>query len=492
VTKRVIVIGAGPTGLMLAHELRLAGIDCTIVEKRAEQANLTRAFGVASRTLELLDARGMADELVAKGNRVERAALNGGVSIDLTKIDSRYAMMLIAPQSLTEHMLEQRCIDAGVEFLRGTKLVGFDQDADGVTVTLETGSETRLERADYVVGCDGAHSVVRREMGVSFVGKENLTPITLADAELSEKPSDAVAAAVNKHGVCLIVPFGDGFHRVIVWDRRNDHLPLDTPLTTEELRSAMLRIAGTDFGLREPRWKSRFLSEQRQAEHYRVGRVLIAGDAAHTHSPIGAQGMNTGIGDAMNLGWKLAAVLHGTAPSRLLDNFESERHPVGASVLRLTDNLTRMVLLRSNIGLKLVQAVLRTALRSELIRKGPRGLVSGVAIKYAPQGEHPHRLAGTRALDVTHAGGRLYEDLRAAKFVLLDSTPDGAAAARTAAGWGDRVVGRTIAPRVDGGPAIVLVRPDAYVAWASDSGAELDAVLTDWCGPAQVTAAVPQ
>ncbi|MGI5128281.1 FAD-dependent monooxygenase [Pseudonocardia sp. CA-107938] len=485
-TNRVIVVGAGPTGLMLAHELRLAGVECTIVEKRAEQANLTRAFGVASRTLELLDARGMADELVAKGNRVQQAGLNGDVSIDLSVIDSRYPMMLITPQSLTEKMLEQRCVDAGVEFVRGAELVGLDQDADGVTVSLSNGSQ---ERAAYVVGCDGAHSAVRRAMGVEFVGRENRTPITLADAELADRPADAVAAAINKHGICLAIPFGEGVQRVIVWDRRNDRVPLDRPVTAEEIRSAMRLIAGTDFGMREPRWTSRFLSEQRQAAHYRDGRVLIAGDAAHTHSPIGAQGMNTGIGDAMNLGWKLAAVVHGTAPAWLLDTFESERHPVGASVLRLTDGLTRMALVKSNIALKLVQAAMRTALSIAAIRKHPRGLVSGIAIRYAPHGTDPHPLAGTRAADVTFPGGRLYEDLRSAQFVLLDATPGAPAAARAANGWADRVHTRAIPARTDGGPAVVLVRPDAYVAWASDTAptdAELDAVLTQWCGPARV------
>ncbi|MFC4946780.1 FAD-dependent oxidoreductase [Pseudonocardia sp. GCM10023141] len=487
--ERVIVVGAGPTGLMLAHELALAGISCTLLEKRSEQANLTRAFGMASRTLELLDARGLADELVAEGNIVPAAQLNGGVSIDLSLIESRFNFMLITPQSITERMLEQRCVESGVEIVRGAQVTAVEQDGDGVTLTVTGPEGSRTERAAYVVGCDGTHSAIRSAVGITFVGKENVTPITLADVELRDRPSDAVAAAVNREGVCLVVPFGDGYHRMIIWDRRNDHIAIDTPLTTDELRDSATRIAGTDFGMSEPRWKSRFLAEQRQAEHYRAGRVLIAGDAAHSHSPIGAQGMNTGIGDAMNLGWKLAAVVRGTAKATLLDTFESERHPVGRMVLALTGGLTRATLIKSDIGLKIVQFAMRTVLSVEAIRRRPRGLVSGVGIAYAPRGQHPHRLAGKRALDLELAGGqRLYEALRNATFVLVDASPDGTAAAQATRGWGDRVAARTVVRRAGVTPQVLLVRPDGYVAWAADSAPDattLAAVLSEWCGPAK-------
>lgn len=486
--KRVIVVGAGPTGLMLANELARAGVSCTLLEKRGAQANLTRAFGVAARTLELLDARGLADGLVEAGNVVPTAQLNKGVAIDLTLIESRFNFMLITPQSITERLLEQQCTENGVEIVRGTEVVDLDQDAGGVTLTVSGPDGPRTERADYVVGCDGTHSVIRNKLAITFVGKQNVTPITLADVQLRGRPSDAVAAAVNHEGVCLIVPFGDGFHRMIIWDRRNDHLPADAPLAVEELRDAAIRIAGSDFGMAEPRWKSRFVAEQRQAARYRVGRVLIAGDAAHSHSPIGAQGMNTGIGDAMNLGWKLAAVLRGTAPSWLLDTFETERHPVGQMVLAMTGGLTRAALIKSDLALKVVQLGMRAALSVEAIRRRPRGLVSGVGIAYEPHGASPHELAGKRALDVDLADGcRLYEALREARFVLVDATATGSAAARATTGWGDRIVGRTVVRPTAGAPAVVLVRPDAYVAWASDrmpSTSELDAVLTDWCGPA--------
>jgi 2-polyprenyl-6-methoxyphenol hydroxylase-like FAD-dependent oxidoreductase len=487
---RVVIVGAGPTGLMLAAELALAGVPCAVLEKRAEESNLTRAFGVASRTLELLDARGLADALVAEGNVVPAAALNAGVGIDLTRIPSRFAFMLITPQSLTERALEERCRELGVRIHRGVGVVGLTQDADGVTLSVVDADGPRTERAAYVVGCDGAHSAVRSAIGVGFVGRENKTPITLADVQLSG-PVDTVTAAVGPDGVALLVPFGDGYHRAIVWDRRNDRIPIDTPLEFAEIRDAFRRIAGTDHGMHDPRWMSRFLSEQRQAAHYRVGRVLLAGDAAHTHSPIGAQGMNTGIGDAMNLGWKLAAAVRGTAPAWLLDTYEAERHPVGARVLRLTDGLTRASLVRSRALLKLVQLGMRAALSVEAIRKHPRGLVSGVSISYPPHGTGPHPLAGHRAADAELPTGRLYEELRAGRFLLVSDDP---AVTAAAGGWDGRVTART-AVLPAGLPRTVLVRPDAYVAWASDGRVrpdEVRRVLADWCGPAARTAPEPQ
>lgn len=480
---RVIVVGAGPTGLMLSIELALAGVACTILEKRAEQSNITRAFTNAPRTLELLDARGMADEVIAKGHKAPKVWTSTGVGMDFSVIKSRFPFMLMAKQSITEHVLESRCVELGVEIVRGAEVTGIAQDPDGVTVTI---NGSRTDRAAYVVGCDGAHSAVRRELGTEFVGGKTETRIVLCDVRLVGLPADALRISINSFGMTLVVPFGEGLHRVVIWDLQNDDVPMDKPITLEEMKDAAKRIAGTDYGMHDVQWQSRFLSQQRQAVHYRNGRVLLAGDAAHTHSPIGGQGMNTGIGDALNLGWKLAAQVKGTAPAWLLDSYEAERHPIGTLVLKMTTGLTRAVLIKSKVQLAVIQFLMRNVLSIEAVRRIPRGLVTGIDLKYTGRGAKPHKLAGKRAQDVDLDGDRLYEVLRDAHFVLIDRSGAGGAARRAKLGWADRVTVRTAAA-AGGRPAVMLVRPDAYVAWASDaapSDSEIESVLADWCGPA--------
>ncbi len=335
------MVGAGPTGLMLASELALGGANVRLLEERTDMPNITRAFAVHARTLELLDARGMADELLTRGVPVYEIAPPGGATLNLRELPSRFAMVFIAPQSGTEHVLQTRVDELGVPIVRGAQVVGLTQDDDGVTVECADGNGVR---AKYVVGCDGAHSTVRRLVGIEWVGKQYETHILLADVRLTRAPEDTLTGVTNERGVVLMIPFGDGWFRAIGWDRLREQAPLKEPVTLEEIRDAFHRIAGEDFGMTEMRWSSRFLSERKQAEHYRADRVFIAGDAAHVHSPLGGQGMNTGIGDAMNLGWKLCAALRGTAPGWLLDSYEGERHPVGAAVLRLTDAFNQLVL----------------------------------------------------------------------------------------------------------------------------------------------------
>jgi len=468
-TADVVVVGAGPTGLMLGCELALGGVAVRVLEERAATPNITRAFAVHARTLELLDARGMAQDLIPRGVAVYEVAPPGGKAMDLRELPGRYAMLLIVPQSGTEQVLETRADELGVSISRGTEVVGLSQDDDGVTVEC-AGGETI--RAKYVVGCDGAHSTVRDLVGIDFVGKQYETHILLADVALSRAPGDTLTGVTNERGVVLMIPFGDGWFRAIAWDRLREQAPLSEPVTLDEIRDSFVRIAGEDYGMTGMRWSSRFLSERRQARHYRSGRVFIAGDAAHVHSPLGGQGMNTGIGDAMNLGWKLVAAVNGTAPSALLNSYETERHPVGAAVLRTTDAFNQVVLGRSRIQRIARNIVIGTLTRVPRTRRFMREFLSGIGIAYA-HSRDDHPLVGRRMPDIDCDDTRLYELLREQKFVLVTSTP-------VQTGRSDIV---HIAGRHPELPDAVLVRPDAYVAWADDKvpdAAELIAAIDNW------------
>jgi 2-polyprenyl-6-methoxyphenol hydroxylase-like FAD-dependent oxidoreductase len=479
----VAIVGAGPTGLALACELRLAGVTCRVLERRTDEPNVTRAFAVHARTLELLDARGLADRLLQRGVPVSRVQPTPGATLDLTRIGSRYPMVLIVAQSGTERLLRERAAELGAEIVHGAEVVGLGQDDDGVRLDVAGASGRHTVRAAYVVGADGAHSEVRGLLGVDFVGTQYETHIILADVPLTRPPGDALFGRGNTDGLVLVVPFGDGWFRAIVWDRAREQVGLDEPVTLAELRDAFGRIAGEDFGMGEPRWRSRFLSERRQAREYRVGRVFLAGDAAHVHSPVGGQGMNTGIQDAMNLGWKLAATLRGWGRPGLLDTYQQERHPVGASVLAMTDALNKLVLSYSRVGSALRRAAIRTALWFPPFQRELTGRLTGIGIHYdAPAGSHPW--TGRRMPDLFDVDRtRVYESLRAGRFVLVSH-----AGAPAVNGWSDRVVTVSVEPTAKT-PAAVLVRPDGYVAWASREPSDDDvrAALRQWCGPLPAT-----
>jgi 2-polyprenyl-6-methoxyphenol hydroxylase-like FAD-dependent oxidoreductase len=419
---------------------------------------------VHARTLELFDARGLADTILARGVPVYQVAPPGGTVIDLRALPTKFGMLLVVPQSGTEAVLAERADALGVPIVRGATVVGLTPDDDGVTVDLASGAAVRTR---YVVGCDGAHSAVRRLLGIEFVGKQYETHILLADVALTRAPQDQLSGVTNERGVVLMIPFGDGWFRAIAWDRLREQAPLSQPVTLDEIRDAFLRIAGDDRGMTEMRWSSRFLSERKQAARYRSGRVFLAGDAAHVHSPLGGQGMNTGIGDAMNLGWKLAASVRGTAPPWLLDSYEGERHPVGAAVLQLTDAFHQLVVGRSR-----AQRLLQTLVIGALTRIPPtkrfmaeRLTQLGIAYPRA-SGEHP--LVGKRVPDID--GTQVYERLRDGAFVLVTATAVDVARPGLVC-----VVERR--PEL---PAAVLIRPDGYVAWAADSTADLEAALQRW------------
>ncbi|GAA3483874.1 FAD-dependent oxidoreductase [Streptomyces yanii] len=472
-TVDVLVVGAGPTGMLLAGDLAARGLSVTVVERRPQStSNMTRAFAVHARTLEALDTRGLADELVKTGSVLTGMRLFGRLSLDLSRLTSRFPFLLITPQYEVESLLKRRALSAGVDFRYGTRLTDLRQSADAVTAEVESADGTRSTlSARYAAGTDGVRSAVREALGLPFPGKSVIRSIVLADVRLTEAPTGLLTVNGVGDAFAFIAPFGDGWYRVMGWDRRHQAADSD-PVELDELREIARLALGSDHGMHDARWISRFHSDERQVPAYRVGRVFLAGDAAHVHSPAGGQGMNTGLQDAANLAWKLAAVLHGEsrAPEALLDSYHAERHPVGTKVLHSSGAMVRLAMART-----LPQRAVRATVAGLLARIRPAGdkamgLISGIGIAYpAPRGSHP--LTGKRAPDLGLAEGRLQELLRDGAFVLVTPADAPTPTSRTPlvhAHWtSDRAT-------------TLLVRPDGYVAWASDrpDPAALQAALT--------------
>lgn len=476
----VLVVGGGPTGLMLAGDLARAGISVTLIEKHTQGSQLTRAFAVHARTLEELDARGMAEELVTEGAKLRGFNLFGGtVRLQLDRyIDGRYPYLLVTPQTSVEQVLRARALDLGASIVPGAELSTLSQDADGVDAVVRIDGAEHTVRARYLVGADGYRSRVREQIGVSFPGRSALKSIILADVRLAQAPEEVLT--VNAVGECFafLAPFGDGWYRIFAWNRANQQ-PDSAPIDFEEVRGVARRALGTDFGMHDPRWMSRFHSDERQAPTYRVGRVFLAGDAAHVHSPAGGQGMNTGIQDAANLAWKLAAAVQGWGSDALLDSYQAERHPVGRAVLRSSGAIIRAALIGPAAGRMARNFIASTAFSVPALAARVVGSITGIGFTYPrPSGAHP--LVGTRATDVPLTGDptRLYEALRAGTFVLV--VPAGTEVPAT-----DHL---TVVHATDPNQPALLVRPDAYIAWAADN-ADSSAVATavdQWLGVASI------
>ena len=464
---QVVIAGAGPTGLMLAAELAIAGVDVAIVERRETQAlEGSRAGGINARTLEVLDQRGVAERFVSEGKQHPVATFL--IPLDLRDAPTRFPFTLGLWQSRIEEILAQWVGELGVPIYRGREVTGFEQDDRGVDVRVSDG---RVLGAEYLVGCDGGRSVVRRQAGIELTGWDASTSYLIAEVDLAEEaPWGMRSDARGNHGIGKLE---NGRARMVL---EEPHVPDRPEPTLADLRAALVAIYGTDFGAHDATWISRFTDAARQATRYRDRRVLIAGDAAHVHSPVGGQGLNTGVQDAVNLGWKLAQVLRGRAPS-LLDTYEAERHPVAARVLRLT--LAQTALRRTDDRTKELHGLVSDLMKLDEPRRHYAARIAGLDIHYDLGAGHP--LLGRRMPDLDLGDRRVYSLLHDAKPLLLSFGAPLTASVRTVEA---RYTGPWQLPALGDvpPPSAVLIRPDGHVAWVGDgSDRGLAEAIATWC-----------
>jgi 2-polyprenyl-6-methoxyphenol hydroxylase-like FAD-dependent oxidoreductase len=468
----VIIAGGGPTGMMLAGELRLHGVGVLVLEKDREPTTQVRSRGLHVRSIEVMDQRGLLERFLAHGKK----SVGGGYFAGIAKpwperMDTAHAYVLAIPQPVTDRLLAERATELGAEVRRGCELVGLSQDTGAVTVELADGARLASR---YLVGCDGGRSTVRRLLGVGFPGEPASVEWLLGEMEVGVAPETvaAVAAEVRSTDQRLgVAPQGDGVHGFVV---RIDGVTGDrtVPPTLEDFKHQLRAIAGTDFGVHSPRLLSRFSDATRLAERYRTGRVLLAGDAAHVHPPLGGQGLNLGVQDAFNLGWKLAAEINGWAPDGLLDTYHAERHPVAADVL---DNTRAQVLLQSSeAGPRAVRRLLSELANFEDVNRYLVERITAIGIRY--DFGAGHELLGRRMRDVQLKRGRLYPLMHRGRGLLLDRT-----GRLSVEGWADRVDHVVDASAELDVPA-VLLRPDGHVSWVGDDQQDLLAHLPRWFG----------
>jgi 2-polyprenyl-6-methoxyphenol hydroxylase-like FAD-dependent oxidoreductase len=452
----VVVVGAGPVGLWTAAELALGGVRAVVLERAAERSPHSKALGVHPRTLEVLALRGLEQRFLDEGVPVPHWHFGMLASrLDFSVLDTPYPFMLALPQLRTEQILEEHALALGVRVLRGHTVTGLRQDADGVRLHVTGPDGEHVRHARWVVGADGVGSVVRTAAGIAFPGTETTSYGYVGEVRLTSEP---VLSAHNEHGALIAVPVRDGRYRIAGVDAHDGGAP--GPLTLEDLRATATRVAGSDFGMHDPGWLSRFGNATRLAERYRSGRVLLAGDAAHRHLPAGGVGLNVGVQDAMNLGWRLAAVARGDADPSLLDEYHDERHPIGEQLAEHTLAQSALITATAPDGVAL-RSLLSTAIATvpefslALARK-----LAALDVAYPSTG---HPLAGTRM-------PADFGLLRHGRPLLL--VPAGSPGPATTSAAAERGVDVVPGARSWTDAAAVLVRPDGHVRWAADEAAD--------------------
>ncbi len=467
----VIIAGCGPTGAMLAAELRLHDVRVLVLEKETEPVSFVRIVGLHMRSLELMAMRGLLERLLEHGRRRPAAGFFAAINKPAPEgLDSAHAYLLGIPQPVVVRLLEEHAIELGAQVRRGCAVTAVEQDDEGVTVELTDGERLR---ARYLVGCDGARSTVRKLLGVGFPGEPARADTLMGEMKVGVPPEEIaakVAELSEPQQRSWLRPFGAGVYSVVVpaagvSDRAE-------PPTLEDFRQQLRATFGTDFGVHSPRWLSRFGDATRLAERYRVGRVLLAGDAAHIHPPIGGQGLNLGVQDAFNLGWKLAGQVRGWAPETLLDTYQAERRPVAEDVLDNTR--AQLELLSAEPGARAVRRLLTELMDFDEVNRHLIEKITAIGVRY-DLGAGPD-LLGRRLRDLDVKQGRLYDLLHRGRGLLLDRTER-----LTVGGRSDRV-DHLADPTAALDVPCVLVRPDGHVAWIGDDQQDLDDHLARWFG----------